>query len=138
MACVKGFSWGMPQDQIVKEIGSVLAIQSLEGGVERLVAEDVRLDQLPTQKVILSLHPQQGLQSLAYEFNPEDMTEVLAGLRARLGSPLSTSREEHDLQEQLWVWNTGEDLITAIRRSQGERHQFIIAYRPSRLNPSQL
>ena len=42
----------------------------------------------------LELSQSQGLQWLAYEFAIDYMTEVLAGLRARHGSPLSTSIEE--------------------------------------------
>ena len=67
-----------------------------------------------------------------------DMAEVLAGLRARHGSPLSTSIEEADSSDQIWVWNTGEDLITAVKRKANDEQKFLLSYRPSRLHPQTL
>ena len=84
------------------------------------------------------LDPQNGLSSLAYEFALDDMTEVLAGLRARHGSPLSTSVEAGDRNDQIWVWNTGDDLITAVKRNAARQQQFLVSYRPSRLRPETL
>ena len=66
------------------------------------------------------------------------MIEVLAGLRARHGSPLSTSSTDPLQNEQSWVWNTGEDMITAVKHDGKIRQQFVIAYRPSRLRPETL
>ena len=66
------------------------------------------------------------------------MTEVLAGFRARHGSPLSTSIEEADSSDQIWVWNTGEDLITAVKRKSNDEQKFLLSYRPSRLHPQTL
>ena len=99
---------------------------------------DVLLDRLPVSRVIFELSQTQGLQSLAYEFAIDDMTEVLAGLRARHGSPLSTSIEEADSSDQIWVWNTGEDLITAVKRKANDEQKFLLSYRPSRLHPQTL
>ena len=79
-----------------------------------------------------------GLRSLAYEFNVDDMTEVLASLRKRHGQPVSTSIEDKRHTEQLWVWNTGDDLITAVKSDSANRQQFLISYRPSRLRPEML
>jgi hypothetical protein len=84
------------------------------------------------------MNEQGGLESLAYEFSMDDMTEVLAGLSARHGKPISTSIKENSYEDQLWVWNTGEDLITAVKRTNGHVQKFLIAYRPSRLNPETL
>lgn len=64
--------------------------------------------------------------------------EGLAGLRARHGSPLSTSSMDLKQNEQIWVWNTGEDLITAVKHDGTTHQQFVIAYRPSRLRPETL
>ena len=61
----------------------------------------VLLDRLPVSRVTFELSKTQGLQSLAYEFAIDDTTEVLAGLRARHGSPLSTSIEEADSSDQI-------------------------------------
>jgi hypothetical protein len=96
------------------------------------------LDRLPASQVTFDLTPDAGLQSLAYEFAIADMTEVLAGLRARHGSPLSTSSMDPKQNEQIWVWNTGEDLITAVKHDGTTHQQFVIAYRPSRLRPETL
>ena len=84
------------------------------------------------------IDPEQGLKTLAYEFAIDDMSEVLAGLRARHGPPLSTSLEERSLNEQIWVWNTGEDLITAVKQDEGGQPKFLTSYRPSRLRPGML
>ena len=54
----------------------------------------MHLDRLLVSRVNFELSQSQGLQWLAYEFAIDDMTEVLAALRARRGSPLSTSIEE--------------------------------------------
>ena len=94
--------------------------------------------ELPVSRVTFELSQTQGLQSLAYEFAIDDMTEVLAGLRARHGSPLSTSIEEADSSDQIWVWNTGEDLITAVKRKANDEQKFLLSYRPSRLHPQTL
>jgi hypothetical protein len=40
--------------------------------------------------------------------------------------------------EQIWVWNSGEDLITAVKHDGTTHQQFVIAYRPSRLRPETL
>ena len=75
---------------------------------------------------------------LAYKFSIDDMTEVLAGLRARHGQPLSTSLENNSYNDQVWVWNNGDDLITAVRQDVAGQQAFLISYRPSRLRPATL
>ena len=89
-------------------------------------------------QVIFELDETEGLQSLAYEFAMDDMNEVLAGLRARHGQPISTNTELKNQFEQIWIWNTGEDLITAVRHFDNKNNQFLISYRPSRLRPETL
>ena len=78
------------------------------------------------------------MQWLDYEFAIDDMNVVLAGLRARLGSPLSTSIEEANRNDQIWVSNTGEDLITAFKRKANKKQKFLLSNRPSRLQPQTL
>ena len=135
-ACVEGLAWGMPLEQVHAHLGPV---KSTGDRAEDLYeAHDVLLDRLPVSRVTFELSQTQGLQSLAYEFAIDDMTEVLAGLRARHGSPLSTSIEEADSSDQIWVWNTGEDLITAIKRKANDEQKFLLSYRPSRLRPQTL
>ena len=106
--------------------------------LHRYIAHDVKLDQIPVSQVMFDLDQAAGLRSLAYEFNVDDMTEVLASLRARHGQPLSTSIDDRRHTKQLWVWNTGDDLITAVKSDTANRQQFLISYRPSRLRPEML
>jgi len=67
-----------------------------------LIARNVHLDQLPVPQLTLDMNEQGGLESLAYEFSMDDMTEVLAGLSARHGKPISTSIKEDSYEDQLW------------------------------------
>ena len=135
-ACVEGLAWGMPLEQVDAHLGQAKPIG--DRPQERFEVQDVMLDRLPVSRVTFELSQSQGLQWLAYEFSIDDMTEVLAGLRARHGSPLSTSVEEADHNDQIWVWNTGEDLITAVKRKANEEQKFLLSYRPSRLHPQTL
>ena len=135
-ACVEGLAWGMPLEQVDAHLGQAKPIG--DGPQERFEVQDVLLDRLPVSRVTFELSQSQGLQWLAYEFSIDDMTEVLAGLRARHGPPLSTSVEEANHNDQIWVWNTGEDLITAVKRNANEEQKFLLSYRPSRLHPQTL
>ena len=135
-ACVEGLAWGMPLEQVNAHLGPVQTIG--DRAQDRFEAHDVLLDRLPVSRVTFELSQTQGLQWLAYEFAIDDMTEVLAGLRARHGAPLSTSIEEADRNDQIWVWNTGDDLITAVKRQANEEQKFLLSYRPSRLHPQTL
>ena len=137
IACVEGLAWGMPQSEINDHLDGA-AIRQEDFNHQRLIARNVHLDQLPVPQLTLDMNDQGGLESLAYEFSMDDMTEVLAGLRARHGKPISTSIQEADYEDQLWVWNTGEDLITAVKRTSGTVQKFLIGYRPSRLKPEML
>jgi hypothetical protein len=135
-ACVEGLAWGMPLDQVHAHVGEVHQANTTHP--DRFIAPNVMLDRLPVSQVTFDLTPEAGLQSLAYEFAIDDMIEVLAGLRARHGSPLSTSSTDPQQNEEIWVWNTGEDLITAVKHDGKINQQFVIAYRPSRLRPEML
>ena len=135
-ACVEGLAWGMPQAEINDHLNGAIRQEGLNQ--QRLIARNIYLDQLPVPQLTLDMNEQGGLESLAYEFSMDDMTEVLAGLRARHGKPISTSIQEADYEDQLWVWNTGEDLITAVKRTSGTVQKFLIGYRPSRLKPEML
>ena len=135
-ACVEGLAWGMPQAEINDHLNGAIRQEGLNQ--QRLIARNIYLDQLPVPQLTLDMNEQGGLESLAYEFSMDDMTEVLAGLRARHGKPISTSIKDNSYEDQLWVWNTGEDLITAVKRTSGDAQKFLIAYRPSRLKPETL
>ena len=135
-ACVEGLAWGMPLEQLTSHLGDGQQLTQESSG--RYVARDVLLDRLPVSQAIFEVDPEQGLTNLAYEFAIDDMTEVLAGLRARHGQPLSTNVEHNSRNEQIWVWNTGDDLITAVKEDADEQQNFLISYRPSRLRPESL
>ena len=136
LACVEGLAWGMTLDQVKAHLGETQSIGDSQR--QRYIAHHVKLDQIPVSQVMFDLDQDAGLRSLAYEFNVDDMTEVLASLRARHGQPVSTSIEDKRHTEQLWVWNTGDDLITAVKSDSANRQQFLISYRPSRLRPEML
>ncbi|MGC6483420.1 MAG: hypothetical protein ACON4T_07650 [Synechococcus sp.] len=135
-ACVEGLAWGMPLEQVKTHLVVNQPVNQDQSG--RFVARDVWLDRLPVSRATFAVDPDQGLTQLAYEFAIDDMTEVLAGLRARHGPPLSTSLEHNSHNEQIWVWNTGEDLITAVKQDSSGQQSFLISYRPSRLRPEVL
>ena len=126
----------MPQAEINEHLNGAIRQEGLNQ--QRLIARNIHLDHLPVPQLTLDMNEQGGLESLAYEFSMDDMTEVLAGLRARHGKPISTSIKDNSYEDQLWVWNTGEDLITAVKRTSGDVQKFLIAYRPSRLKPETL
>ena len=135
-ACVEGLAWGMPLEQVHTHLGPIHPIG--DRTQHRFEAHDVHLDRLPVSRVTFELSQSQDLQWLAFEFAIDDMTEVLEGLRARHGSPLSTSIAEANRNDQIWVWNTGEDLITTVKRKANEDQKFLLSYRPSRLHPQTL
>lgn len=135
-ACVEGLAWGMPLEKVTNHLGDEQPIHRDQSG--RYVAHDVLLDRLPVSQAIFDVDPDQGLMHLAYEFAIDDMTEVLAGLRARHGQPLSTNFEHNIYNDQVWVWNTGDDLITAVKQGVDGQQAFLISYRPSRLRPETL
>ena len=132
-ACVEGLAWGMSLDQVSSRLGEVHHTNA--DPPQRYAVSHVHLDQIPVPKLTFELDQVKGLQSLAYEFDVNDMTEILAGLRARHGQPLSTSIEDRQHNKQVWVWNTGDDLITAIQSQSSTGQKFLISYRPSRLRP---
>ena len=135
-ACVEGLAWGMPLEQVAIHLGEGQVVNEEQAG--RYVKRHVFLDRLPVSQATFEVDPEKGLTNLAYEFAIDDMTEVLAGLRAQHGPPLSTSLDHESHNDQVWVWNTGEDLITAVKSDNAGQQAFLISYRPSRLRPETL
>ena len=135
-ACVEGLAWGMPFEQVAIHLGEGQVVKEEQAG--RYVKRDVFLDRLPVSQATFEVDLEKGLTNLAYEFAIDDMTEVLAGLRAQHGPPLSTSLDHESHNDQVWVWNTGEDLITAVKSDNAGQQAFLISYRPSRLRPETL
>ena len=135
-ACVEGLVWGMPLEQLEAHFGESQPLSQHQTG--RYIVRNVLLDRLPVSQATFEIDPEQGLTHLAYAFAIDDMTEVLAGLRAQHGQPLSTNLVHDSHNEQIWVWNTGEDLITAVKQDLKDQQTFLISYRPSRLRPETL
>ena len=135
-ACVEGLDWGMPLEQLEAHLGETQPLSKHQTG--RYVIRNVLLDRLPVLRATFEIDPEQGLTQLAYAFAIDDMTEVLAGLRAQHGQPFSTNLVHDSHNEQVWVWNTGEDLITAVKQDLQDQQTFLISYKPSRLRPETL
>ena len=91
---------------------------------------------LPVEVLRVRIENEDGLKQLAYEIDNENMTEVLAGLRYRFGPPVGTSVDvEGGSPQQQWIWHTGEDVIVAVK---SEHRPFVLSYRPSLLDPSEM
>ena len=136
LACVQGLDWGMTLDEVSTHLGDSTAVNDSQS--RRFTSHNVFLDRLPVSLMTFEMDVSEGLRALAYEFSIEDMPEVLAGLRAQHGQPLTTSQDNGHSTEQIWVWNTGEDVITAVKRDINNNQKFLISYRPSRLRPETL
>ncbi|WP_225866628.1 hypothetical protein [Prochlorococcus sp. MIT 0604] len=96
--------------------------------------KDFKMSDLPVLSLKLRIKNEEGLKQIAYEIDYENMTEVLAGLRNRFGSPIGTSEiVDGNEPQQQWIWHTGVDVITAIK---SDKRPFILSYKPSLLDPS--
>tara|TARA_Y100001968_G_scaffold77862_1_gene69150 strand:- start:13935 stop:14420 length:486 start_codon:yes stop_codon:yes gene_type:complete len=133
-ACVEGLSWGMSLSNVEKHLGVSLVPVSKDSRSDIYEVSDFKMSGVPVINLRVQVPEQNGLKQLAYEMDYENMTEVLAGLRHRFGPPVGTSIEvKGESPQQQWVWHTGEDVITAIKR---EQSPFVLSYRPSLLDPS--
>ena len=131
-ACVKGMVWGMDIKSVESHLGSKL----INEGENLYEIRNIKISGLDVDRLTLHIDKEIGLDHLAYELHPEYITEVLAGLRHRFGTPVNTSiQNDHSLSQQQWIWHTGEDIITAIRN---DKKTFLLSYRPSLLDPSYL
>ena len=134
MACVEGLSWGMDLLTVETHLGLSLSPIKQDQNNTLFEVRDFQMSGIPVNSLRIRVEDQDGLKQLAYEIDYENMTEVLAGLRHRFGTPVFTSLdvEGRSPQEQ-WVWHTGEDVITAVK---SEKRPFLLSYRPSLLDPS--
>ena len=134
MACVEGLSWGMNFDNVERQLGTPLIPRNEEGKKDLFEIRNFMISELPVISLRVRFDGEDGLKQLAYEMEYENMIEVLAGLRHRFGPPVETSIEiDGRSPQQQWIWHTGEDVITAIKR---EEKPFLLSYRPSLLDPS--
>ncbi|WP_114992041.1 hypothetical protein [Synechococcus sp. UW179A] len=137
MACIPGLQWGMDSSTVEQRLeislGTARSLEVDSSAIYRV--SNQHIGELPVEQLDLRFG-NQGLEQLVYSLPSDDMTEVLAGLRTRYGSPVSTTINDTDqIPQQIWIWNTEEDCITAVR---AEDQRFLLSYRPSRLRPSQL
>ena len=137
MACIPGLKWGMDSSTVEQRLEvSLETARSLDEDSSAIYrVSDQHIGEIPVEQLDLRFG-NQGLEQLVYSLPSESMTEVLAGLRTRYGSPVSTTINHTDqIPQQIWIWNTEEDCITAVR---AEDQTFLLSYRPSRLRPSLL
>ncbi|KZR87060.1 hypothetical protein MITS9508_02527 [Synechococcus sp. MIT S9508] len=137
MACIPGLQWGMDSSTVEQRLEvSLETARSLDADSSAIYrVSNQHIGEIPVEKLDLRFG-NQGLEQLVYSLPSESMTEVLAGLRTRYGSPVSTIIKNSDqVPQQVWIWNTEDDCITAVR---AEDQKFLLSYRPSRLRPSLL
>ena len=133
-ACVEGLKWGMDLSNVETHLGVSLIPIKEKTNQNLFEVKDIQISGLPVEALRVRIEKEAGLRQLAYEIDNENMTEVLAGLRYRFGSPVGTNVDIEDgSSEQQWIWHTGEDLIVAVRSN---RRPFLLSYRPSLLDPS--
>ena len=133
-ACVEGLKWGMDLSNVETHLGVSLIPLNKKTNHNLFEVKDIQISGLPVEALRVRIEKESGLRQLAYEIDNENMTEVLAGLRYRFGSPVGTNVDIEDGSlEQQWIWHTGEDLIIAVRSN---HRPFLLSYRPSLLDPS--
>ena len=133
-ACVEGLKWGMDLSNVETHLGVSLMPIKEKTNQNLFEVKDIQISGLPVEALRVRIEKEAGLRQLAYEIDNENMTEVLAGLRYRFGSPVGTNVDIEDgSPEQQWIWHTGEDLIIAVRSN---HRPFLLSYRPSLLDPS--
>ena len=133
-ACVEGLKWGMDLSNVETHLGVSWIPIKEKTNQNVFELKDIQISGLPVEALRVRIEKEAGLRQLAYEIDNENMTEVLAGLRYRFGSPVGTNVDIQDgSPEQQWIWHTGEDLIVAVRSN---HRPFLLSYRPSLLDPS--
>ena len=133
-ACVEGLKWGMDLSNVETHLGVSLIPIKEKTNQNLFEVKDIQISGLPVEALRVRIEKEAGLRQLAYEIDNENMTEVLAGLRYRFGSPVGTTVDIEDSSpEQQWIWHTGEDLIVAVRSN---HRPFLLSYRPSLLDPA--
>ena len=133
-ACVEGLKWGMDLSNVETHLGVSLIPIKEKTNQNLFEVKDIQISGLPVEALRVRIDKEAGLRQLAYEIDNENMTEVLAGLRYRFGSPVGTNVDIEDgSPEQQWIWHTGEDLIVAV---ESNHRPFLLSYRPSLLDPS--
>ena len=134
IACVQGLEWGMDLSSVESHLGTPLKRIQESVNSDLFEVSHFQMSGIPVKSLRVRVADEYGLKQLAYEMDYENMTEVLAGLRHRFGPPVGTSLDvDGRSPQQQWIWHTGEDVITAVK---SEERPFVLAYRPSLLDPS--
>ena len=117
MACIPGLQWGMDSSTVKQRLEiSFESARSLDADSSAIYrVSNQHIGELAVEQLDLRFG-NQGLEQLVYSLPSDSMTEVLAGLRTRYGSPVSTTIKHTDrVPQQLWIWNTEDDCITAVK-----------------------
>ena len=106
-ACVEGLGWGMDLPNVESHLGVSLIPIKEKTNQNLFEVKDIQISGLPVETLRIRIEKEDGLRQLAYEIDNENMTEVLAGLRYRFGSPVGTNVDiEEGYLEQQWIWHT--------------------------------
>ena len=106
-ACVEGLKWGMDLSNVETHLGVSLIPIKEKTNQNLFEVKDIQISGLPVEALRVRIEKEAGLRQLAYEIDNENMTEVLAGLRYRFGSPVGTNVDIEDgSPEQQWIWHT--------------------------------
>ena len=108
MACFPGLQWGMDSSTVEERLNvSLETARSLDANssvVYRL--SNQHIENLSVEELDLRISDQ-GLEQLVYSLPSDSMTEVLAGLKARYGSPISMSiKHLGQIPRQFWIFLT--------------------------------
>ena len=107
-ACVEGLEWGMDLSNVETHLGVSLIPIKEKTNQNLFEVKDIQISGLPVEALRVRIEKEAGLRQLAYEIDNENMTEVLAGLRYRFGSPVGTNVDIEDgSPEQQWIWHPG-------------------------------
>ena len=107
-ACVEGLKWGMDLSNVETHLGVSLIPIKEKTNQNLFEVKDIQISGLPVEALRVRIEKDAGLRQLAYEIDNENMTEVLAGLRYRFGSPVGTNVDIEDgSPEQQCICHTG-------------------------------
>ena len=95
-ACVEGLKWGMDLSNVETHLGVSLIPIKEKTNDNLFEVKDIQISGLPVEALRVRIEKEAGLRQLAYEIDNENMTEVLAGLRYRFGSPVGTNVDIED------------------------------------------
>ena len=101
MACIPGLQWGIDSSTVEQRLEiSFESARSLDADSSAIYrVSNQHIGELAVEQLDLRFG-NQGLEQLVYSLPSDSMTEVLAGLRTRYGSPVSTTIKHTDRAPQ--------------------------------------